>query len=275
MRRTTLVATSLSAVLALAACMPSPGQLAMKRVHSTGIEAHQRPGPRQAQAYAESVNVAYRAGGYAKTPPQLQVDVDDAIAVIDSATSRGGPDAPTLIAWKALLLADAGRSDASYAAFQRSMELGPNLMAAQNLAVIYGAANLPGKVAEVCSQAVPIVVDPGDRYTLIERCNTNMNALSEESAMAWATPEVVSWYRQERQHRQEVAAAEADRQAQRQAYENQVVRQAHACADRCNQRGYRCENRCHGDTACENRCVDADHSCVDACAQDGNGQLGQ
>jgi len=274
MRRTPIAAASLAAVLSLAACMPSPAQLAMKNVRTSGAEAHQRPGPRQAQAYADAVNVAYRAGSYGKTPQQLQIDVDDAIAVLESAAAPGGPDAPTLVAWKALLLADAGRSSDSLAAFQRSMELGPNLMAAQNLAIVYGAANLPAKVGEVCGETVPIVVDPDDRYTLIERCNKNMNALSEESAMTWASPEVVAWYRQERQRRRDAAAAEAQRQADREVYENQVVRQAHACADRCNQRGYLCENRCHGDQDCDDRCIAADHACVDACAQEGNGRLG-
>ncbi|HTJ42898.1 MAG TPA: hypothetical protein VL463_12430 [Kofleriaceae bacterium] len=265
---------SIFLALALAACMPSPQQLAINNVASTRVDAHQRPGPRQAQAYADAIDEAYKAGAYKENPRGLQLDVDDAAAVLDAASMNGGNDAPTLIAWKALLFVDANRYDDGLKMFQASMEMGPNRMAARNLAVIYGAANLPQKVGEVCAATVPVLVDPDDQYDLIELCNRNMNAISDEAAMSWASRDIVAWYQQEHARRAQVAQQEEEKREQRDAYERSVVSDAHVCADRCNQRGYQCESRCGGDQKCEDLCIDADHACVQSCADQGNGRLG-
>jgi tetratricopeptide (TPR) repeat protein len=243
------------AAVTLAACMPSPAQLAMNQVGPARAQAHQRPGPRQAQAYADAIDSAYKAGSYQQNPRGLQLDVDDA-------------------AWKALLFVDAGRFDDGLHMFEASQQMAPNLMAAKNLVVIYGAANLPQKVGLVCAATVPIVVDLDDKYWLVGHCNKNMNAISDEAAMSWASPDTIAWYQQERARRAQVAQAQAEQDAQREAYQRRVVSDAHVCADRCNQRGYQCEARCGEDQQCRDDCVDADHACVQACADEGNGRMG-
>lgn len=266
--------TAAAFALVLAACMPSPGQLALNQVGTTRVEAHQRPGARQAQAYADAIDTAYKADAYKQNPRGLALDVDDALAVLDAASMPGGPDAPTLIAWKGLLLVDAGRFEDGFHMFEASQQMAPNLMAARNLVVIYGTANQPQKVGEVCAATVPVLVNPDDQYALIEHCNHNMNAISDETAMAWASRDIVAWYQQERARRAQIAAAEDEKQAQHDAYQRRVVSDAHVCADRCNQRGYQCEGRCGNDQSCQDSCVDADHACVQACTDEGNGRLG-
>lgn len=262
-------------VLLLSACGPSAAQLALKRVDSSRGEAQQRPGPRQAQAYAEAVHDAYRAGAYGKDSAKLQAEVDAAAAVIDRAAGSGGPDAPTLVAWKALLLVDAGRSEEGFAEFQRSMELGPNSMAAKNLVLVYGMANQPQQVGAICVQTVPALADAGEQYDLIEHCKENMNAISDEAAMAWATPEIRDWYAQERQRRAAEAEDRAQRAAEQAEIERQVGHEVDICIADSKQQGYRCINRCGGDPSCEANCQSSYEAALDRCEAEAKMKLGE
>ena len=151
----------------LSACGPSLAQMALTRVDTTRANAQQRQGPRQAQAYAEAVHDAYRQGAYGQDVARLAAEVNEAAAVIDRAAANGGPDAPTLVAWKALLLVDAGQSDEGFAEFQRSMAIGPNSMAAKNLVLVYGMANQPHKVGAICVRTVPVVNQPLQRRSAL------------------------------------------------------------------------------------------------------------
>ncbi len=283
----------------LASCQPSYGGLP---VYGTGghdvvvyplqpvidarTQAHQRPGPAPAVAYARALHVAYGNRSYGTDTQSFQRDVADAVSVLDAAVPNAGPDASTVLAWEGVILNDAGRGDASLRTLLESMKLGPNLVAAVVLVPAYGGLGRRKEVGDVCNATVPVLVNVDDQYDLIEMCNKNMGALSEESALSWARPEIATWYRQEHARRAEVAAADAERQREReeaaeerraaqQRYENRVVRQTEICASECKQTGLSCENRCYGDEDCEQRCVDSNHACVDACSSRAYMQLGQ
>lgn len=259
----------------LSACGPSLAQMALTRVDTTRANAQQRQGPRQAQAYAEAVHDAYRQGAYGQDVARLAAEVNEAAAVIDRAAANGGPDAPTLVAWKALLLVDAGRSDEGFAEFQRSMAIGPNSMAAKNLVLVYGMANQPHKVGAICVRTVPVVTDADERYDLIEHCKDNMNAISEPAALAWATPEIRDWYAQERGRRAQQAAYQADREAQQAEVERQVGHQIDICIADSKQQGYRCINRCNGDQRCEANCESSYQAALERCEAEAKMRLGE
>src|SRR5689334_230630 len=97
---------ALVSLVALASCGPSLAEQRLARVGSAGADAQRLPGARQAQVYADAVHAADAAGDYRAQPKRLQADAADAIAVIDRALPSAGSDAPTLVAWRALLLGD-------------------------------------------------------------------------------------------------------------------------------------------------------------------------
>lgn len=262
------------AFVALAACGPSLAQMQLDQVAARRAEAQQRPGPRQAQAYAESVHDAYTAGAYGQDIVRLNADVDAAAAVLDSASANGGPDAPTLVAWKALVLIDADRHKEGFAELLRSMELHPNLMAAKNLVVVYGVANRPKDVGDVCLRTVPELTDAGEQYWLIEHCKENMNALSEEAALAWATPEIRAWYRQQQQQHAAEAAYERQQQAEQDERERQVGHEIEICIADSKQDGYRCINKCRGNQRCEANCEASYQASLERCEADAKMKLG-
>lgn len=271
---TSLFGVVLSA-FTLLACAPSAAQLSVESVSRARNEAHQQHGPRQAVGYAEAVHHAHQAGGYQEDPKRLERDARDALSSIETVLQSAGADQPALWAWKGVLLADMGNGTESVQAFERSMALGPNLIAANHLLPIYGRANPPTGVGRVCSSTVPVVLDADERFALIESCKHATNAATESAALAWATPETIAWYRQQKQERAARIDAEIQEQAARQAYEQQVVRRAEICSAQCKEDVLRCQNRCPHDDACDQRCVGINRACLDQCDSQAHLELGQ
>jgi tetratricopeptide (TPR) repeat protein len=262
-----------AAALLLVACGPSLQQRALADVASARSEAHAQPGARQAEVYADAIDTAYKAGAYRDAPHALAADVDDAIAMLEAAALSAGPDAPTLIAWRGLLLTHAARYEEAFAALERSMALGPNLMAARNLILIYGTANQPAKVGEVCAVTVPTLT-VNDAYELVGWCMEHMNALSDEAALAWASPEIVAWYQEERERRAEQRDAELRAAEAQRSREQRVVRETEMCAADCKETGLACQNDCYGGADCEARCVEINGACLDRCESEAYRALG-
>ncbi len=256
----------LLALALLAACGPSAQQLRTQHVQNARVAASQRPGPRQAVDLADAVHTAYQAGDYKKNPQALQSDVTLALATIDRAVVTAGLDTPTLIGWKGLLYTDTQRYKEGFAAFQESFQMAPNKMAGRNLIVIYGAANQPQMVGQTCAATVDVLRSDDEKLDLISMCRQNMNAASPEGEMAWMSPQLVDWYQAENARRMQQQIEMANAQAERDRYEQRVVRQSEQCFARCKEKGLECQNDCdRGDTVCDNRCVQINHACVDRC----------
>lgn len=253
------------------ACAPSAAQLSVESVTRARNEAHQQHGPRQAVGYAKAVHRAHKAGGYREDPKGLERDARDALSRIETVLPSAGADQPALWAWKGVLLADLGNGTESIQALERAMALGPNLIAANRLLPIYGRANPPTEVGRICASTVPVVLDADERFALIERCKHATNAATEAAALAWATPETIAWYRQQKQERAARMDAEIQEQAARQAYEQQVYRRAEICSSQCKEEGL----RCHHDGACEQRCVGINRACLDQCDSQAHLELGE
>jgi hypothetical protein len=258
----------------------------LQGVNDARARAHQEPNARNAVGFAKALHAAAAAGTYGNDGASFRRDADDAIAVLDQVLPNAGPDASILLAWEGNLLSDEGRGDDALRTLLASQKMGPNLVAASTLIPAYGGLGRRREVGEICNATVPVLIDPDAQYALIETCNRNMNALSDDTALAWARPEIAAWYRQEHARRAATAAAEeerrraredaqAQRAAEREAYENRVVREAEICADECKERGLSCQNRCDDDQDCEQRCVESNHACVDACASRGYMRLGR
>src|SRR5687768_4581942 len=164
-----------AASLLVLACMSSGVTGALRdRVDRTRSDALTRPGPRQVADYIDALRDAHRGKAYAKDPQKWRGRAEEAIGLADRAAAVAGKDAATLVAWKALLLADLGRSDDSWAAFLLSMELEPNVLAAQNVVLVYGMASRPDKVGETCELTAHHVTDRDELYGFIEHCIEHM-----------------------------------------------------------------------------------------------------
>ena len=93
-----------------------------------------------------------------------------------------------------------------------------------------------------------------------------MNAASPEGEMAWMSPALVQWYQGENARRMQAQIDAEAARAERQRYENRVVRQTEQCAAHCKEKGLECQNDCdRGDQVCDNRCVEINHACLDKC----------
>ena len=254
------------ALVLLAACGPSAQQLRTQHIQNARVAAQQRPGPRQAVDLADAIHTAFRAGDYKKNPQALQGDVALALQTLDRAVITAGVDAPTLVAWKGLLYTDTLRFKEGLAAFQESFAMAPNKVAGRNLIVIYGAANRPQDVGATCAATVDVLRSDDEKLDLIAMCRQNMNAASPEGEMAWMSPQLVQWYQGENARRMQAQLDAQAAAAERQRYENRVVRQTEQCAARCKEKGLLCQNDCpRGDQQCDNRCVEINHACLDRC----------
>ena len=88
--------------------------------------------------------------------------------------------APTVVAWRGLMLTDLGRSEEAWKEFERSMSLGPNKTAATVMVTVLSHAGKPEEVGRICGLTEPRIPDTDDRYAFIELCKEKMNALSDE-----------------------------------------------------------------------------------------------
>ena len=262
-------------VLALVACGPSAAQLRAQRVQSARIEAR-TPGPRQALELATAVHAAHNAGDYKANPAVGEADSREALAVIDRALPSAGVDAPTLIAWRALMLLDLHYTDDALKELERSFALGPNETAATILVDVYGGANRPDRVGPICAQMVPALRSDDDKLDFIARCRRNMNAVSPEGEMAWMSPELVAWYQAENARRLGAEIDAMNARAERERYEQGVVRQMEQCSASCKEEGLYCQNDCgRYDQHCQDNCVEINHACLDRCVARAKQQLGE
>ena len=272
MVRSIIRLVALLIVCAHSACGSSPE---LARVQRTGAEAEARPGAKQVAAYAEALHSAHLSKVYAKNRAEFVRRAEEALAMLDSAAKAQPQAAPTLVAWKGLLFTDIERLEEGWAAFNQSMAMQPNKLAAQNLVQVYGLANKPDKVGEICAQTTQHISAPDERFQFIKHCMDNTNALDENGALAWASPADRAFYQAEREHRQSAAAASAQAAAEKEAYEQQVVREMEICAGRCKERGHLCIKDCYGDQRCEQSCIEANRACVDQCESRAYKSLGR
>ena len=264
-----------SIVLVLAACGPSAAQLRQQRVQQSRAAA-QVAAPRQAQEFAMAVHAAHRAGDYKANVALGVADASEVVAVIDRALPQAGVDAPTLVAWRGLMLLDLERANDALAELERSVAMGPNQLAGEVLVDVYGAANRPERVGPICAAMVPALRDDDDKLSFIARCRRNMNALSNEGEMAWMSPELITWYQAENARRLGAEIDAMNARAERDRYEQSVVRSMEQCTASCKEQGLYCQNDCpRYDQQCDSNCVEINHACLDRCEARARQQLGQ
>jgi len=259
-------------LLILASCGHSAIKARLQHVQAAKEEARV-PGARQAQKYAAAIHEAYKAGDYRKRAERGLAEANDAIVVIDRALPTAGVDAPTLVAWRAMMLLDSGRPKNAFAEFNRSFQMGPNELAGKVLIEAYGRENRPDLVGPLCAKTVPVMRTSDDKLALIALCRKNMNAISPEGEMAWMSPELVAWYQAENAHRIGAEIEENNARIERQKQERRVVRSMEQCAADCKREGLYCQNDCRHSHACENRCVEINRACLDRCESHAHDQL--
>lgn len=273
MRTPTLsfVAVFIALSLALTGCATVP----LARVDATRADAVRTPGPRQAQAFAEAVATAARKGEYNPYPKTFARDTAEAIDLLDRTMPAAGPDAATLIAWRAVILRVQGHEEEAVAEMERSFSTSPNELAGEALVTLYGQRADVVSVGRICAPLCMSIDDSNERMRMINVCRDSTNATSAEGETAWMPPELMRWYRSELDRRHEAQVDAQIRQAERDREERIVVRQMEQCTADCKQRALYCQNKCYGRVDCENRCVDINNACVDGCAAEAREKLGE
>lgn len=232
-------------------------------------------GARQAQEFAAAVHRAYESGDYAKRSEVGVGNANEAIGTIERALPSAGIDAPTLLAWRAIMLLDMGRHDEGYAELNRSFEAGPNELAGSMLIDVASKQNRPDLVGSLCARTVPVVPTDEGKLALIARCRKRMNALSSEGEMVWMSPELIDWYQGANASRMHAQIDADNARVERQRQEQSVVRRMEQCSASCKEQGLYCQNSCRRDRVCENRCVEINHACLDRCESQAHDALGR
>jgi hypothetical protein len=171
------------------------------------------PGAQRAALYAEALHDAYVGQAYVDHAAELTQRADEALAALGAAERSGGPQLPTLIAYRGLLLLDLGRNEEGWTELQRSMAIAPTVVAARGVVSVWGVRGRSDKVAEACARTLPAMRGPESRFQLLDLCVKNMHAATEAAALAWAPPEALAFYRAERKRREDAAALIASQQA--------------------------------------------------------------
>jgi len=267
----TLTLLFVAVFLALTGCASAP----LAQVDAARADAVRTPGARQAQAFANAVSSAARNGEYNKFPKTFARDTAEAIDLLDRTMQTAGPDTATLIAWRAVILRVQGHEDEAVAEMERSFATMPNELAGEALVTLYGQRADVASVGRICAPLCMSIDDNDERMRMINVCRDNTNATSAEGETAWMPPELVRWYRVERERRHEAQVDAQVRQAEQDREERVVVRQMEQCTADCKQRALYCQNKCYGRVDCENRCVDINNACVDGCAAEAREKLGQ
>ncbi|WP_205633806.1 hypothetical protein [Labilithrix luteola] len=262
MRRLLFLALLLSASSACSACSGSKGRI--QHVQSARVHAA-NGGVRQAQEFAAAVDGAFKAGDYKKKAKAGVIDAGEAMQAIDRVLPMAGVDGPTLVAWRAVLLLDVGRTNDAFSEYNRSFAMGPNELAGTALIDHYSQANRPDLAGEVCAKTVPALRTTDAKLEMIARCRKRMNAISPEGEMAWMSPELVDWYQTENARRLGAAVEADNARAERQRQEQRVVRGMEQCSASCKERGLYCQNNCRHDPLCDQRCVEINRACLDRC----------
>ncbi len=260
-----------SALLMLGACasMDRRGQ-----VDKAAAELAGQPGPRTSVAYARQLHDAFGAGAYQGRAADFTTRAEQGLAALAASEPAAASDAPVLVAWRGLLLADLGRPAPSWYELQRSLALRPTLLAARAVVPAWSKSGRTDQVGATCAQTAA-ALNGDELYALVQLCREQMNAVSEEAAMAWATPEVRAFYQQEKARRDADMDALAQGAAVRRQQEQHAIRDMEICSSHCKERAYMCANQCGGDGDCRQNCLGANTACVDACESRANRSLGR
>lgn len=259
----------IASLLTLTACASTP----LANVDSARAAANNTPGPRQAQSFADAVATAWRRGEYDKFPKTFARDTGEAIDRLDRVLEVAGPDAATLVAWRATIIRIQGDEAGAVSELERSFAMTPNSLAGEALVVLYGRRADVASVARICAPLCMSLRDNNERMRMIDICRNNTNATSVEGETAWMPPELMDWYQDESRRRLRLQVDAQQRQAEEDRRERIVVRQMEQCASSCKQRALHCQNRCYSDVACQNRCVDINNACIDACQSEAREKL--
>ena len=175
------------------------------------------PSDQRATIYAEALHDAFAAA-----PTRTRRPSSDGVRAkrwrpSAPAESRSGPQLATLIADRGLLLLDLGRNHEGWAELQRSMAVAPTLVAARGIVSVWGARRRSDEVGEACARTLPAMREPDSRFQLLDLCVKNMHATTEAAALAWAPPEALAFYRDERARRELLAQQAAQMAAMDQA----------------------------------------------------------
>ena len=172
------------------------------------------PSCQQAVSYAEALHDAFLGQAYVDQTVDFRDRADEALSALGTFESRGGPQLPTLIADRGLLLLDLGRNHEGWSELQRSMAVAPSLAAARGIVSVWGARGRSDEVRDACARTLPALHEAASRFQLLDLCVKNMHAATVAAALAWAPPEALAFYRDERARREEAAAWFASQQAQ-------------------------------------------------------------
>ena len=69
------------------------------------------------------------------------------------------------------------------------------------------------RCGDACARTLPAMHEAASRFQLLDLCVKNMHAATDAAALAWAPPEALAFYRDERARREEAAAWFASQQA--------------------------------------------------------------
>ena len=209
------------------------GFIARQEVESARTAWARDPSGQHAVIYAEALHDAFVGQAYADRPVDFRQRADEALAALGAARSRTNPQLATLVADRGVLLLDLGRNHEGWAELQRSMSIAPTLAATRGIVSVWGARGRSDEVGEACARTLPAMRDPDSRFQLLDLCAKNMHAATEAAALAWAPPEVLTFYRDERARRDLLAQQAAQMAGTDQAL--QAMQAAQAANDQLQQ----------------------------------------
>jgi len=219
----------LAAVLVLSTTSCA-GFITRQEVESARTAWTRDPSGQYAVIYAEALHDAFVGQAYTDQTADFRQRADEALAALAAAQSRTDPQFATLIAERGVLLIDLGRNHEGWAELQRSMAIAPTLAATRGIVSVWGARGRNNEVGAACARTLPAMRDPDSRFQLLDLCVNNMHAATETAALAWAPPEALAFYRDERARRDLLA-----QQAAQMAATDQALQAAQTANDQAQQ----------------------------------------
>ncbi len=213
------------------------------------------PGAKQVGAYIEGITHGLRRGA-ARNPEELAGFETHGRQAFEQAKSVMAVDPssrPHLLALLGLMEEQFDRGQHALELLWESHRLKPNILASSRLVSHHSASNDQAMVHTLCQATTMAIADPSARYEFIEFCMAKTNAINAEASLAWATPDILAFYRDGRQ--------QLARQAAQRERANNASR---ACQSTCAERASYCRSRCHT-THCDDRCIDAYNACNSRC----------
>jgi hypothetical protein len=215
-------------------------------------ESHQRAAaamgsPREAIQFAGTVESFLVQRRLDPGTPDAVRWVGEAKKLLNAALNSRKEEAPILQAALGTLLLASGDRAGGTAALETSLEARPSLQALLPLLRVLEEQRAIDRIVVLCKRTLPVVVNPGARFTLLDSCLSRTHAASVEGGLAWASPEDVSFYRMEQARRQQAAASR------------------NRCYTGCNAMESRCRSQCGRDGNCFAHCGNAGSSCRSGC----------